>query len=99
MKLNFIFQILEHHSAKDYGFTGMQYAIVGKMDNQIYSVLWGIIYQCTVNTILHKCTGDTNFGVCIVTNLWCAGTQIFTMLHWTRNLLLLVAVLPGLICS
>ena len=52
--------------AKDYGFTGMQYAIVSKMDNQIYSVLWIIIYQCTVNTISHKCTGDTNFGICLL---------------------------------
>ena len=50
-----------------------------------YSVLWTLIYQCTVNTISHKCTGDTKFGVRIVTNLghqiWCPGdTKFFTVL-------------------
>ena len=49
-----------------------------------YSVLWTLIYQCTVNTISHKCTGDTKFGVRIVTNLghqiWCPGdTKFFTV--------------------
>ena len=49
-----------------------------------YSVLWTLIYQCTVNTISHKCTGDTKFGVRIVTNLghqiWCPGdTNFFTV--------------------
>ena len=41
---------------------------MGKANNQ-NSVLWTLIYQCTVNTISHKCSGDTKFGVRIVTNL------------------------------
>ena len=49
-----------------------------------HSVLWTLIYQCTVNTISHKCTGDTKFGVRIVTYLghqiWCPGdTKFFTV--------------------
>ena len=52
-------------------------------------MLWTLIYQCTVNTISHKCTGDTKFGVRIVTNLghqiWCPGDTKFFTVHYIKS--------------